>query len=141
MSAKVSPKPSPRPSPRLWRSHSYGSRRNSWKFKRTKDGQGDRAKLVDTIPNNTDYDDDDGMYDYDDDDDDDEVFKPYSQPMLKQRCGSSIKRYIILTVQYTSMIIYQSTIRMHTLQHLLKQLFRQSQTVVNQYVNCGSLLL
>ncbi|KAK3601868.1 hypothetical protein CHS0354_041799 [Potamilus streckersoni] len=73
LSARVSPRPSPRPSPRLWRSFSYGSRsRNSWKFKRAKDG--DKTKLV--YKNDTDRDD---CIDIDDDEnDDDEVFQSNS---------------------------------------------------------------
>ncbi|WAQ95507.1 CAC1H-like protein [Mya arenaria] len=86
--SRVSPRPSPRPSPRLWRSHSYGSRRNSWKLKRTKDG--DKAKLVEPGTKQEDNDDDVDFGDYDEEEDD-EVFKPTtSQPILKTGvCKSS----------------------------------------------------
>ncbi|XP_053393144.1 voltage-dependent T-type calcium channel subunit alpha-1G-like isoform X2 [Mercenaria mercenaria] len=87
MSARVSPRPSPRPSPRLWRSLSYGSRRNSWKMKRTREG--DKAKLMKTGSNNDNCDDDEYFCDYDEDEDD-EVFKPASQPILKPN-GSALK--------------------------------------------------
>ncbi|KAL4240739.1 Voltage-dependent T-type calcium channel subunit alpha-1G [Mactra antiquata] len=80
MSARVSPRPSPRPSPRLWRSFSYGSRRNSWKLKRPKEG--DKAKLMNGESNNETGEDDVDFGDYDEDEDD-EVFKPTSQPILK----------------------------------------------------------
>jgi len=81
MSARVSPRPSPRPSPRLWRSHSYGSHRNSWKSRRAKEG--DRAKLVKQSSHNDDREEDSDICDFDDEDDD-EVFKPNSShPILK----------------------------------------------------------
>ncbi|KAH3871517.1 hypothetical protein DPMN_034720 [Dreissena polymorpha] len=87
-SPRASPRLSPRPSPRLWRSQSYGSRRNSWKLKRERK-DGDKEKLVENGQKNDDCDDGEGMCDYDDDDDD-EVFKPAtSHPILKRSTSNS----------------------------------------------------
>lgn len=92
MSARVSPRPSPRPSPKLWRSMSYGSRRNSWKLKKAKDG--DKARLMRQTSNAED--DEEFFYDYDEDEDD-EVFQPSSNPTLRAACIHTLKRYIYLS--------------------------------------------
>lgn len=90
LSARVSPRPSPRPSPRLRRSHSYCSRRSSWKSKKGKDEE--RAKLVKQNSNNEERDDESDFCDFDEDGDD-EVFKPaLSHPILKTP-ENAAKRY------------------------------------------------